>query len=345
MDTSTAAHKTPPSTMRAMQLVAYGQPLREHTVPTPAPGPRDVLIEIHAASVNPVDTKIASGTHRAVLRYRLPWTLGLDVSGVVAAVGPEVTRFAPGDEVFAVLDHRRPGSFAEYTLADEAILARKPAALDHHQAAALPLVAMTAWQALVDHGRLTRGTHLLVQAGSGGVGTVALQLARHLGAATIATTCSAANADLVQSLGATHVIDYRTTRYQDVLRDLDLVLDALGGDDRWQALSVLRRGGRHVSIVTDMPQLVERRGPYLGALQALGRVARFTAAARLRHGIRAHTVVMRPDGERLAALAQLAADGALQPVIDSVVPLADLETAFARSRSHRARGKLILAVR
>lgn len=333
-----------PTTMRAMQLVAYGQPLVAREVPVPVPGARDVLIEVHASSVNPVDCKIASGTHRAVLRYKLPWTLGLDVSGVVAAVGPEVRELVPGDEVFAVLDHKRPGAYAGYTLADASIVARKPRSASHAEAAAMPLAALTAWQALVVAGRLGHGQRVLVQAGAGGVGTLAIQLARHLGA-HVATTCSARNAELVTSLGADEVIDYRTTRYEDVLEGLDLVLDALGGDDRWRALDVLRRGARHVSIVTDMPELVERHGPVLGAVRAAGRVVRFAVAARLRRGVRAHVVVMRPDGAQLTQIAELMDAGTLRPVLDSVVPLERLEEAHERSRTHHARGKIAIAVR
>jgi NADPH:quinone reductase-like Zn-dependent oxidoreductase len=212
--------------MRAVRIHRYGgnDEVRLDDLPTPSPGPRDLLVRVRAASVNPVDFKIRDGKVKVLLPYRMPLTLGNDLSGVVEAVGNEVSRFRAGDAVFARLDKQRIGAFADYALVDEAAAAAKPARLGHVEAAAIPLVGLTAWQALRDLGRLERGQKVLIHAGSGGVGTFAIQLAKQLGA-TVATTASERNAALVRELGADVVIDYKTTRFEDAIADYDLVFD------------------------------------------------------------------------------------------------------------------------
>ncbi|MCA9609375.1 MAG: zinc-binding dehydrogenase, partial [Myxococcales bacterium] len=219
--------------MRAARIHAYGAPdvLQVDEVPDPEPGPRDLLVEVHASSINPVDYKIRSGGQRALIHYRLPWILGLDFSGVVRKVGAKVTRFQVGDEVYGSPTHRRPGCYAELLCVDERQAARKPRNMTHAEAASIPLVGMTAWGALVVQGRLRAGEKALITAGSGGVGSFAIQLAKSLGA-HVATTCSARNAELVRSLGADEVIDYREQRVEEVLSGYDYVLDALGGEER-----------------------------------------------------------------------------------------------------------------
>lgn len=338
--------------MRAARFHAYGPPsvLRIDEIPRPVVGPDDVLVEVAAASVNPIDTKIRAGGQRGVIRLRLPWVTGLDVSGTVVAMGSRASevsrgsRFAVGDAVFGSPTHRRPGTCAEFVAVDHRELAPKPASLSHAEAASLPLVALTAWQALVRLAKLQAGETVLIQAGAGGVGTIAIQLARHLGARVV-TTCSAGNAELVRSLGAERVIDHRVERFDDVLSGLDVVLDSLGGDAKRRALGVLRRGGRLVSLNTDLPALTARHGPHLGALVAAARIAAIGLRGRFGFGVRVQHALRPSDGMLLAEIGALVDAGVIRPVIDRVLPLEEIAAAHAISESGRARGKIVIAVR
>ncbi len=243
------------ATMNAIVFHRYGEPdVLEHTqVPTPAAGPGDVLVRVHAAAVNPVDCKIRHGAQRLIVRPSLPATPGMDLSGTVVAVGEGVTKFSLGDEVFASPTHKRMGAYAEVSRVSEVELALKPTSLDHEQAASLPLVALTAWDALVRRGKLQPGERVLIQAGAGGVGTIAIQLAKHLGA-TVLATCSDKNADFVRSLGADEVIDYRKQDYTDVARGADMIVDALGPADIVKAVGTVRRGGRVIALTIGLPE-------------------------------------------------------------------------------------------
>jgi alcohol dehydrogenase len=329
--------------VRAVLLERYGPPevLRTAEVPDPVPGPGDALIEVRAAGVNPIDTKIRRGSQRLFVRYKLPWVLGLDVAGVVRAVGPGVEGFAPGDAVCASLDHKRWGSYAELVCSRADLLATKPEALSFEEAAALPLAGLTAWQCLERTARLTAGQSVLVQAGAGGVGHLAIQLAVERGA-RVATTCSARNLDWMRALGAERAIDYTRERYDEVLTGQDVVLDALGGEHRARALRVLRRGGYHVSITSDIPALAKRWGPTLGALLAIARIGWFRLRARLGRGVRSRLVVQRPSGEQLRELCRLAEAGGLKPRVDTVYPLERAAEAHRHSEGGHARGKIIL---
>ncbi|HEV7555207.1 MAG TPA: NADP-dependent oxidoreductase, partial [Kofleriaceae bacterium] len=301
--------------MKAATIHRYGDPdvLRIEDIDAPAVGPRDVLVDVRAAGINPVDCKIRRGGQRAVARYKLPAVLGLDVSGVVAAVGASVTRWAPGDEVFGSPSHGRQGTYAEQVAIDEAQLARKPARISHVEAASLPLVGLTAWQCLVGAARLAAGDKVLIQAGSGGVGTFAIQLARHLGA-EVATTCSERNAAFVRELGATVVIDHTRERFDEVLTNYDVVLESIGGDDLRRASRVLRRGGKLVYITTNLADHGERYGPTLGAAIVASRIAWRWLSSRLR-GKPATVVVRKPDGEQLALIGELVDRGAITPIV------------------------------
>jgi alcohol dehydrogenase len=328
--------------MQAALLHRYGEPLLLSDVPAPTVGPRDVLIAVHASSVNPIDVKIRAGSQRGALRYRLPWIVGLDVSGEVIAVGEAVRRFSVGDAVFAAPDPRRPGCYAEQVAVAEDAVARKPDNLSHVEAATIPLVGLTAWQCLMP--RLSQGgQRVLIQAGSGGVGTFAIQLARHFGA-HVATTCSASSGQLVAGLGADTVIDYRSQRFEEVLSELDIVLDALGGEERDRALSVVRRGGRVASIVSGLPGYTERFGPNLGLLAAVLSVLRFRLRG-LVAGVEAAAVLKKPDGQQLAEIAALLSSGAIRPVVERVYPLAEINAAYAHVETGRTRGKVAVAVR
>ncbi len=331
--------------MKAALFHRYGDAdvLRVEEVADPTPGPRDVLIRVRAASVNPIDCKIRHGAQRALIHYRLPQITGLDVSGEVVAVGSRVTRFKPGDEVFSSPTHRRPGTCAELVAIDESQVARKPARLDHLQAAALPLAGLTAWASLVDAARLRRGQQVFVQAGAGGVGTIAIQLAKHLGA-TVATTCSARNVDFVRSLGADTVIDYNEEQYDHVLYEQDAVLESIGGEASARSLGVLKRGGRMALVVTGIPEAVKKHGPYAGVARALGAQAAFMMGAWWRRRVAVKMVVRPTSGAMLQALADVVQSGAVTPVIDAVLPLEEIAEAHRRVESGRTRGKIVIRV-
>jgi NADPH:quinone reductase-like Zn-dependent oxidoreductase len=331
--------------VKAARFHRYGGPevLQVDEVPDPVPGPRDVLIRVRAASINPIDCKIRQGAQRALIHYRLPQITGLDVSGEVVAVGARVTRFTVGDAVISSPTHRRPGTCAELVAVDESAVARKPARLDHHQAAALPLAGLTAWASLVDAGRVSAGQRVFIQAGAGGVGTLAIQLAKHLGA-TVATTCSARNADFLRSLGADLVIDYNETRYESALSDYDVALESIGGEASARTLSVLKRGGRMPLVVSGIPEAVKKHGPYAGVARALAAQAGFIAGAWWRRRVAVKAVVRPTDGAMLQRLADVVESGAVTPVVDAALPLGDIAEAHRRVESGRTRGKVVIAV-
>ncbi len=327
--------------MRAVRLRAYGPPEQLSVEEVPEPRlerPTDVRVAVRAAGVNPIDWKIRAGGQRGAIRLKLPWTLGLDVSGVVTEVGPGVRRFSVGDEVYGCPDHRRPGSYAEQCVVAEANLAKKPRTVSHVEAASLPLVGLTAWQCLLPRLARRPGQRVLVQAGSGGVGTFAIQLAKHHGA-WVATTCSKRNHALVRSVGADLAIDYHEQRWEEAAGDVDVVLEAVG--ERERALRHVGRGARVASIVSGLPERTERYGPNLGlVVTALG-VAGFWLRGRLR-GVDAVTVVKRNDPGQLEAIAGLVEAGAIRPVVDRVYPLAEAAEAHRYGQTGRSRGKIVL---
>jgi NADPH:quinone reductase-like Zn-dependent oxidoreductase len=233
--------------MRAFVVAKYKEPLREADVPEPIVGAHDVLVRVEAAGLNPLDEKIRAGEFKQVLPYKLPLIPGNDVAGTVIRVGAGVRGFKPGDEVYARPGQDRIGTFAERIAVAEGDLALKPASISMHEAGSLPLVALTAWQALVERGRVRPGQNVLIHAGAGGVGSVAIQLAKHLGA-SVATTASGSNADFVRELGADTVIDYRTQDFEQRLVGYDLVLDSLGGENLEKSLRVLGPGGKAIGI-------------------------------------------------------------------------------------------------
>lgn len=330
-----------------MVIRGYGgvDVFREEDVPKPSPRSRDVLVRVHASAVNPVDWKIRSGGQRNIIRPDFPWILGLDVSGVVEAVGPGVTRFRKGDEVFASPTHTRPGTYAEYVCIDESEVAKKPTSVGHEEAASIPLVALTAYQCIVEKGRLEKGQTVLVHAGSGGVGAAAIQIARHVGAKVI-TTASAKNAAFVRELGADEAIDYTKTRFDDALGPdaVDLVLDSVGEEAFDQNLRVTKRGGRISNITVDVTAHVERHGPFLSLFSLGYAMARLHVVPWLKKRIVFRHVIKRCDGIALETIAKMVDDGALRPTIDRVFPLSEIAAAHTLSETHRARGKIVLRV-
>lgn len=333
------------STMRAAVIDGYGSAdvFRIADVPKPAPErPRDLLVRVVASSVNPVDTKQRAGIQRAVAPKRMPAILGMDVSGVVEAVGPGVTKFAVGDEVWSSPSHKRPGTYAEYVVIGEEEAASKPPSLTHAEAASLPLVALTAWDCLVTHANLQRGQRVLIQAGSGGVGTVAIQIARHLGAEVIAT-CSAANAQLVAGLGADQVVDYRSQDPVDVVRDVDVVLESLGPPAWADALRMTRKGGVVTAIATGFPTAAKRFGPWLAPLVVGLTLGSGVLRARLQ-GKRLVPVLRAASGANLERLGALVASGELKPVIDRTFSLDAIADAHRANETGRTRGKIVIKV-
>jgi NADPH:quinone reductase-like Zn-dependent oxidoreductase len=333
--------------LKAIAIRRYGgnEHVRLEEFPKPEPGPGDLLVEVHAASVNPVDFKIRNGGLKILTPYRMPLILGNDLSGVVAAVGPGVTRFRPGDEIYSRLDKDRIGTFAEFVLVRETAAARKPSKLTHTEAASIPLVGLTAWQALVELGHLSSGQSVLIHAGSGGVGTFAIQLARHLGA-HVATTVGARNKELVRGLGAETIVDYKTTRFEDAVKDVDVVLDTQGGETLERSFAVAKVGGVVVSVGgTPDGKFAKAWGlnPFLVlALTFMSR--KVTRLARIR-GARYEYLFMRADGEALGRISALIDQGAIRSVLDKTFPLDQTAEALAYSESGRATGKVVITVK
>lgn len=332
--------------MKAYILDRYGKgrTLRLGDVPDPVPAPDDVLIAIHATAINQLDGKIRDGAFKPILPYTPPFVLGHDLAGTVLSVGARVHRFKAGDEVYARPRDGRIGTFAERIAVHAADVALKPATLSMAEAASVPLVGLTVWQALVETAKLQRGQKILIHAGSGGVGTLAIQLAKHLGA-TVATTTSAGNADLVRSLGADVVIDYKTQDFSELLSGYDVVLNSLDGKTLEQSLKVLKPGGKLISISGPPdPAFAEAQGLNV----VLRTVLRVLSAGIRRKAKRADVkyafLFMRADGKQLGTLAKLFEDGVLRPVIDRRYPFGSLNDAIAYVDSGRAKGKVVVDV-
>lgn len=332
--------------MRAAVLHEYGPPenLRIEEVEPRPMGPDDVRVRVRASAINPVDWKARSGVNRAAMRWALPWVSGLDLAGEVMEVGASVTDFAVGDTVWGSPSHKRWGTYADQCVVAAHELGRMPPELSFVEAASMPLAGQTAVQCLFpflerDHGRPPR---VLIQAGSGGVGTLAIQLAKAAGA-WVATTCSERNHPLVTELGADRCIDYRREDWWEVLGDLDLILDAMGPPERNHGLSVVRRGGRIASIATGLPENAKRYGPYGGLLVTGLSVAGFWLGGVVR-GVDAATLVRGPSRADLDRMASMVAEGTLKPVVDRVFPLDEIAKAHAYGETGRIRGKVVLEV-
>ncbi len=332
--------------MKAFILDRYGkkQALRPGKMPAPTPGPNDVLVRVEAAGLNMLDAKIRDGAFKPILPYKVPLVLGHDLAGTVLAVGAKVSRFKEGDAVFARPRDGRIGTFAELIAVNEADLATKPANLSMVEAASLPLVALTAWQALVESAQVKPGQKVLIHAGSGGVGTIAIQLAKQLGA-TVATTTSAANADLVRKLGADVVIDYRNQRFEDELSGYDLVLNSQNADTLQRSLKVLKPGGKLISISGPPdPAFAKAQGlnPVLKLLLRLMSAGTRRKAKRL--GIEYTFLFMRADSDQLGRIAQQVEAGTIRPVIDRVFPFEQINDAVAYIETGRAKGKVVVSL-
>jgi NADPH:quinone reductase-like Zn-dependent oxidoreductase len=332
--------------MKAFTLTRYGTtdniaPVEQ---PEPALGHDDVLVQIHAASINPLDLKIRNGELKPLLRYKLPIVLGNDLAGVVVATGPRVQRFKPGDAVYAKPRRDRIGAFAEYLAIDESDVAPKPERLDMTEAASLPLVALTAWQALVEKAYVRPGQKVLIHAGSGGLGSIAIQLAKHLGA-TVATTTSAANAGWVKDLGADVVIDYKTQDFAAELSGYDLVLDTQGGQTLNKSLQVLKPGGTIISVAGPPDPVFAREfGANWVLVQAMRALSFSIRRKAARRSVTYSFLFMTANGEQLRTLGALVDAGVIRSVVDRVFPFKDTLAALSYVEGGRSKGKVVVSM-
>ena len=316
--------------------------LRLGEVPDPEVREHDVLVAIHAAALNVLDAKLRDGEFKLLLPYRLPLVLGNDLAGVVVRVGSKVRRFKVGDEVYARPNQQRIGTFAEFIAMDEADVALKPANLSMHEAASIPLVGLTAWQVLVERAEIKPGQKVLIHAGSGGVGTFAIQLAKHLGA-MVATTTGTSNVDLVRGLGADVVIDYSKDDFSELLSGYDVVLNSLDQGTLEKSLKVLKRGGRLISI-SGPPDVAFAKSIGLNwFLQQVMRLLSFGIRTKAkRRGVSYSFLFMRANGEQLGRITKLIEDGVIRPIVDRVLPFHATNEAMAYLQTGRAKGKVVI---
>lgn len=330
--------------MKAFVVEKYGKDgVRAAQAPGPAIGPRDVLVRISAASINPLDKMVRNGEFKQLLKYKAPFVLGHDLAGVVTRLGRDVQDFKVGDEVYARPRDLRIGTFAEYIAVDQADLALKPRSLTMEEAAAVPLVALAAWQSLVDLARIKPGQKVLIHAGAGGLGSTVIQLAKHLGA-YVATTASGKDADKVRAFGADEVIDYTTQNFAELLSGYDVVLDSLGGDNLARSLTVLKPGGLAISVVgpPDTAFADQLGQPLLKPVMWL--LSRKVRAQAKKLGVRYSFFFMRADGRQLQALSALYDAGALRPVLDRTFEFDETAAAIAYVEQGRAKGKVVIAM-
>ena len=328
--------------MRAFVVSKYKEPLQEADVPEPTMGEHDVLVRVEAAGLNPLDEKIRAGEFKQILPYKLPLILGNDVAGTVISVGAAVRGFKPGDEVYARPDQDRIGTFAERIAVAEGDLALKPASISMEEAGSLPLVALTAWQALVLRGKVQPGQKVLIHAGAGGVGSIAIQLAAHLGA-SVATTASGSNADFVRALGADTVIDYRSQDFEQLLTGYDLVLDSLGGENLEKSLRVLKPGGKAIGIAGPPDPVFAREA----GLNPLLRLAVAGLSGKIRRqakklGVTYEFLLMRASGDQLRQITTLVDQGVVRPVVGKVVGFDQTPQALQSLSQGGIRGKAVI---
>lgn len=332
--------------MKAFLIDRYGKNTGSiGEVAVPEVGAHDVLIEVHASSVNVLDSKIRKGEFKLILPYAFPLVLGNDLAGVVVQIGAQVTGFKPGDEVYARPPEAQIGTFAELIAVDENAVARKPANTTMAQAASLPLVALTAWQVLVETAQLKKGQKILIHAGSGGVGTLAIQLAKHLGA-FVATTTSTANVEWVKALGADAVIDYTQQNFESVLHDYDVVLNSLGADVLEKSLKVLKPGGQLISISGPPTAQFAQEQRLSWPLQQVMRLLSLGIRRKARkQDVSYAFVFMRANGAQLQQITALVEDGIIKPVVDRAFTFESTAEALKYVEQGRAKGKVIVTLK
>jgi NADPH:quinone reductase-like Zn-dependent oxidoreductase len=333
--------------MKAFAINRYSKEgtLQLVDLPQPVMKENEVLVEIHAASVNQLDVKISTGEFKLLLPYKFPLILGHDVAGTITKVGSKVSRFKVGDEVFARPADFEIGTFAEYIAINENDVALKPKNITMEQAASFPLVALTVWQAFVEKAELKKGQKVFIQAGSGGVGTIAIQLAKHLGA-TVATTTSAGNFELVKSLGADIVIDYKTQDFETILKDYDLVLNSQDGKTLERSLKILKSGGKIVSISGPPDVTFAKEIGFSWFMKtAVFFLSRKVTKQAKKLNVNYSFLFMQANGRQLSEISSLIETGIIRPVIDKVFPFEQTNEAMSYVASGRAKGKVIVKVR
>ncbi len=332
--------------MKAAYLTGYGgsEVIRYGDLSDPVLQPKHVLVDVRATGVNPVEIAMRAGELRKVVKYKFPHVMGLDISGVISAVGAGVQGFKPGDEVYAVLPGRTQGGYAEKVSVPVQNLALKPKTLSHVEAASLPTVALTVWQAFHERAKLKRGEKILIQPGAGGIGTFAIQLARHIGA-DIYATASAKNQDFLKELGAQHPIDYSKSRFGD-FGPYDVVLDGLGGQAVEPSIKSVKPNGRYVGLVktADARAFKELGVPailaWLITRKKIGSYLKLARANRVEY----HGVLTRPDGKQLTEVAKLIDSGIIRPFVSRTYPLQNLAQAFDEVQAGHVRGKIVVAI-
>lgn len=330
--------------MKALVFKRYGKPdqIAFADLPRPSPKPDEILVQVHAAGLNPIDNMIPKGTFKPILRFRLPAVLGSDLAGVVVEVGSRVTRFKPGDEVFASIFDLGEGALAEFARVPETAAALKPANLSFVEAASIPMVGLTSWQALKERARLRPGQKVFIPAGAGGIGTFAIQLAKYLGA-KVGTTTSSGNADLVRSLGADEVVDYNKQQFEDVLRDYDAVLGTVRGDSIEKSLRILKPESNVVSLIGPPDSAFARaRGMNFFMVLVFALLSRKIIRHASRRGIAYSFLFVHPDGGQLSELGELLKARKIRPVIDKVFPFEQVKEALAYLEKGRAKGKVVV---
>lgn len=333
-------------TMKAFTFKRYGKSpeLGFDDVDFPSPGDDEILVKVYAVGLNPIDNMIPTGMFKRVLHFSLPATLGSDVSGVVVATGRRVTRFKAGDEVFASIFDRGTGSLAEFVRVPENLAALKPATLDFVQAASLPMVSLTSWQALTERAKLRAGQKVFIPAGSGGIGSFAIQLAKHLGA-TVGTTTSTANIDWVSRLGADEVVDYKKQEFEKVLSGYDIVLGTIRGDAIEKSTQILKPGGKIVSLIGPLDTAFARERHLNVFLRfVLGLMSCKIMRLSKKRGLTYSFLFVRPDGSQLSQIAELMDAQRIKPVIDNVFPFAETGDAFAYLARGHAKGKVVVKI-
>lgn len=336
--------KTP--TMKALTFKRYGKSpdIGFANIPQPALKADEMLVQVHAAGVNPIDNMIPTGKFKPVLHFQLPATLGSDLAGVVTKIGSHVTRFKPGDAVFANLFDLGTGAIAEFAAVPESAAALKPKNLDFVQAASIPMVGLTSWQALKERANLKAGQKVFIPAGSGGIGTFAIQLAKHLGA-VVGTTTSTGNVELVRRLGADEVVDYKKQAFENVLRGYDAVLGAVRGDTIEKSIGILKPGGLIVSLVgpLDAAFARARRLNFFLAF-VFGMMSRKIMRLARQKEVTYQFLFVRPEGAQLAEIGKLLEEERIQPVIDKVFPFEQAKDALSYLAQGHSKGKVVIKI-
>nr|WP_294839216.1 NADP-dependent oxidoreductase [uncultured Methylotenera sp.] len=332
--------------MKALILKRYGKSdqLDFANIPRPTIKPDEMLVQVHAAGINPIDYMIPKRMFKAILKFKLPATMGSDLAGVVVEVGSLVTRFKPGDAVFASIFDLGTGALAEYAVVPESAAAIKPENLDFVQAASIPMVGLTSWQALKERAHIKPGQKVFIPAGSGGIGTFAIQLAKHLGA-KVGTTTSTGNLDLVQRLGADEVIDYKKQEFEDVLQDYDVVLGTIRGDGIEKSLQILKPKSSVVSLIGPPDAAFARaRGMNFLMKFIFGLISGKIIRQARKRGAEYSFLFLQPDGHQLAEIGKLLDAGHIVPVIDKIFPFEQTKDALTYLEEGRAKGKVVIKV-